>query len=161
MARTRRRTAWRRGGDSNPRDPFESTRVPGVRVKPSSATSPRRAVSMPFQPSRSPEAKDRRTGDEINAFPTSPAESTEHSRRRRTWKPEGEPCSWPNAQSGPCTDPSIASGLIGIDQSSHLELDVYPCQGNSEGGALAIIGKPGIYAAVELAGANNTATLSR
>ena len=34
-------TRWRRGGDSNPRDPFESTRVPGVRVKPDSATSPR------------------------------------------------------------------------------------------------------------------------
>src|ERR1700722_14675925 len=34
-------TVWRRGGDSNPRDPFESTRVPGVRVKPGSATSPR------------------------------------------------------------------------------------------------------------------------
>jgi hypothetical protein len=28
-------------GDSNPRDPFESTRVPGVRLKPGSATSPR------------------------------------------------------------------------------------------------------------------------
>src|SRR5216684_1774414 len=25
---------WRRGGDLNPRDPFESTRVPGVRLKP-------------------------------------------------------------------------------------------------------------------------------
>ena len=35
------RTGWRRGGDSNPRDPFESTRVPGVRLKPGSATSPR------------------------------------------------------------------------------------------------------------------------
>ncbi len=34
-------TVWRRGGDSNPRDPFESTRVPGVRLKPGSATSPR------------------------------------------------------------------------------------------------------------------------
>src|SRR5258708_12050253 len=34
-------TRWRRGGDSNPRDPFESTRVPGVRLKPGSATSPR------------------------------------------------------------------------------------------------------------------------
>src|SRR5208282_2312392 len=33
-------TVWRRGGDSNPRDPFESTRVPGVRLKPGSATSP-------------------------------------------------------------------------------------------------------------------------
>ena len=33
-------TGWRRGGDSNPRDPFESTRVPGVRLKPGSATSP-------------------------------------------------------------------------------------------------------------------------
>src|SRR5579862_2241109 len=40
--RTRKElTAWRRGGDSNPRDPFESTRVPGVRLKPGSATSPR------------------------------------------------------------------------------------------------------------------------
>ena len=33
-------TVWRRGGDSNPRNPFESTRVPGVRLKPGSATSP-------------------------------------------------------------------------------------------------------------------------
>ena len=56
-------------GDSNPRDPFESTRVPGVRVKPNSATSPRRAVSMPFQPSRSPEAKDCRAGDQIRRSP--------------------------------------------------------------------------------------------
>ena len=40
--RTRKsRTGWRRGGDSNPRDPFEPTRVPGVRLKPGSATSPR------------------------------------------------------------------------------------------------------------------------
>jgi hypothetical protein len=37
-------TRWRRGGDSNPRDPFESTRVPGVRLKPGSATSPRDAI---------------------------------------------------------------------------------------------------------------------
>ena len=42
-----------------------------------------------------------------------------------------------------------------------LELDACQCQGKAEGGALAIIGTPGIYAAVELAGANNTATLSR
>jgi hypothetical protein len=41
LSRTRKsRTGWRRGGDSNPRDPFESTRVPGVRLKPGSATSP-------------------------------------------------------------------------------------------------------------------------
>ncbi len=40
------RTGWRRGGDSNPRDPFESTRVPGVRLKPGSATSPREAEIM-------------------------------------------------------------------------------------------------------------------
>ena len=39
--RRKSRTGWRRGGDSNPRDPFESTRVPGVRLKPGSATSPR------------------------------------------------------------------------------------------------------------------------
>ena len=45
--------AWRRGGDLNPRDPFESTRSPGVRLKPGSATSPRsksfrgRDASMP------------------------------------------------------------------------------------------------------------------
>ena len=39
-------TAWRRGGDSNPRDPFESTRVPGVRLKPGSATSPRANAIM-------------------------------------------------------------------------------------------------------------------
>ncbi len=32
---------WRRGGDLNPRDPSESTRSPGVRLKPGSATSPR------------------------------------------------------------------------------------------------------------------------
>jgi hypothetical protein len=45
--RTRKlRTAWRRGGDSNPRDPFESTRVPGVRLKPGSATSPRANAIM-------------------------------------------------------------------------------------------------------------------
>src|SRR5258708_26723398 len=35
------RTGCRRGGDPNPRDPFESTRVPGLRLKPGSATSPR------------------------------------------------------------------------------------------------------------------------
>src|ERR1700722_6821964 len=40
------RTGWRRGGDSNPRDPFESTRVPGVRLKPGSATSPRADAIM-------------------------------------------------------------------------------------------------------------------
>ena len=45
--RTRKkRTGWRRGGDSNPRDPFESTRVPGVRLKPGSATSPRAKAIM-------------------------------------------------------------------------------------------------------------------
>ena len=36
--------AWRRGGDSNPRDPSESTRSPGVRLKPGSATSPQRQI---------------------------------------------------------------------------------------------------------------------
>ena len=40
------RTRWRRGGDSNPRDPFEPTRVPGVRLKPGSATSPRATAIM-------------------------------------------------------------------------------------------------------------------
>src|SRR5882757_9546254 len=47
LQRTRNvETAWRRGGDSNPRDPFESTRVPGVRLKPGSATSPRANAIM-------------------------------------------------------------------------------------------------------------------
>ena len=46
-------TAWRRGGDSNPRDPFESTRVPGVRLKPGSATSPRELAIMHQANSRS------------------------------------------------------------------------------------------------------------
>jgi hypothetical protein len=40
-----RATGWRRGGDSNPRNPFEFTRVPGVRLKPGSATSPLRRPS--------------------------------------------------------------------------------------------------------------------
>ena len=58
-------------------------------------------------------------------------------------------------------DRPIASGRIEIDQSSHLELDSCQCQGKSDGGALAMIGTPGICTAAELAGANNTATLSR
>jgi site-specific DNA recombinase len=41
---------WRRGGDSNPRDPSESTRSPGVRLKPGSATSPRCSASMAHEP---------------------------------------------------------------------------------------------------------------
>jgi len=59
------------------------------------------------------------------------------------------------------TDRPVASGHIGNDQSSHLQLDACQCQGKSEGGALAIIGTPGICAAVELAGANSAATPSR
>src|SRR5271165_2890113 len=39
----------RRGRDLNPRNPFEFTRVPGVRLKPGSATSPRRLHSMPSE----------------------------------------------------------------------------------------------------------------
>src|SRR5215469_16117342 len=40
-------TGWRRGGDLNPRFPFENTRSPGVRLKPGSATSPRGTAIMP------------------------------------------------------------------------------------------------------------------
>ena len=49
-------TGWRRGGDLNPRNPFEFTRSPGVRLKPGSATSPRAGVSMPFVSARLPQA---------------------------------------------------------------------------------------------------------
>ena len=51
--------AWRRGGDLNPRNPFEFTRSPGVRLKPDSATSPLAGVSMPFASARLPQASAR------------------------------------------------------------------------------------------------------
>jgi hypothetical protein len=47
---------WRRGGDLNPRDPSGSTRSPGVRLKPGSATSPHGHASMPSAGRGSPDS---------------------------------------------------------------------------------------------------------